>query len=490
MPRDDVASIGSMEIDESRAYIQAEQRPLLPPLPAGRALEQQLHWALYGLLQTLRGRPVGAFIRQFQAWERLEPAEFVPPQQARLAEALAYARARVPLYSTGTWARALSCADPTNILAWPILDRATVQRHEAELVARPALPGIFFHSTSGSCGPPLRFALDPVSRSWDLAASYRAWLWYGIAPVARTFRLLARVDDPLREWVMNRRASAADDITPQRLEGAARTLISWRPTLLWTFPSAAFQLARFIRETRPLSSTPLVPYAFLSGESVFPFQRREIERSLAARVIQGYAASDVGWLAMECPAGSMHILADYVHLEILRDGAPVPDGEFGDIVVTPLFNRAMPLVRYSVGDQGALSPDPCPCGKPLPVLAELKARTADVMVTADGRPVHASALTSGLDDIFLTMPADEVRQVLFEQIDQRTWRVLVETDRPINEAIAVRLADVVRRSFGAKCEVTVEPVPVIPREPSGKFRYYRGRIAGQGIPGPGSLETP
>lgn len=444
-----------------------------------RGLEEQLHWSLYKLLQHLRGRPVGAFIRQFQAWERLDRAEFERLQKARLTDALAYARARVPLYSTGKWQTALSRDDPADVLSWPVLDRHAVETHAAALIAQPAPAGLFFRSTSGSTGRPLRLARDPLTWSWELAAMYRGWLWHGMAPGGRTLRFLSRVDGPLREWVMNHKVISAVNVTPGRLETGAQILKTWQPTLLWGYPSAVFQLARYIRETRPAVSVPVVPYALLTGEPVFPFQRREIGRSLSAKVIQGYGASDAAWIAMECPAGSLHVMADHVHVEVLRDGKPVQAGELGDIVVTPLSNRAMPLVRYEVGDQGRLSPDPCPCGKPLPVLAELRGRTTDVMLTADGRPVPGSALTSGLGDIFPARSADAVRQVLCEQLDQRTWRVLVETERGCSEVLAARLADFVRSTFGAGCSVAVEPVPIITREVSGKFRYYRSQLTGQ-----------
>lgn len=468
--------MASVRNEGSFARAQVEQSPPSTFLPVGRNLEQRAHWALYCFLQRLRGRPVVAFIRQFQVWEKLDRASFERVQKARLADALAYARARVPLYSSRAWQTALSRGDPADILSWPVLDRRTVETQGRALLAQPAPGGLFFLSTSGSTGTPVHLALDSISRSWELAAMYRGWAWHGISPVARTLRLLGRFDTPFREALMNRKAISTVNLTVQRLESAARTVVSWQPTLVWGYASAAFQLARYISATRPAHLGHVLPYVLLTGEPLFPFQRRDIERSLGAHVIEGYGASDTAWIAMQCPRGSMHVNADHVHVEILWNGEPVPAGEFGDIVVTPVSNRAMPLVRYAVGDQGRLSPDPCPCGRPLPVLSELRGRTGDFLPDADGRPVHGSAITSGLDALFMDTAADGVRQILFEQVDRHAWRVLVETVQPMREAMAARAVDFVRRNFGAGCAVTVEPVPIIPREASGKFRYYRSRL--------------
>lgn len=177
-------------------------------------------------------------------------------------------------------------------------------------------------------------------------------------------------------------------------------------------------------------------------------------------------------MAMECPAGSMHIFAEHVHLEIFRNGEPAPVGEFGDIVVTSLANRAMPLVRCRVGDRGRISPDPCACGLPHPVLEDLVGRAPDVFPACDGTLVHGSVLGSGLRSFLSTAPLGAVRQVLFQQIDSRRWKVLVEAGAGFGEALAGQLSAIVRRTFGRECRVEIEPVAVIPREPSGKFRYY------------------
>lgn len=100
------------------------------------------------------------------------------------------------------------------------------------------------------------------------------------------------------------------------------------------------------------------------GELIHDFQRHEIEQGLGARVIETYGCSETGTVGYECPAGSVHIFAEHVEVEILRNGKPARPGEAGDIVLTCTTNRVMPLIRYRVGDRGRLSPDPCRCGRP------------------------------------------------------------------------------------------------------------------------------
>jgi hypothetical protein len=106
------------------------------------------------------------------------------------------------------------------------------------------------------------------------------------------------------------------------------------------------------------------------------------------------------------------------------------------------------------------------------VLQDLIGRAADVFVAADGRTVHGSVLGRELSTILAGTPVGLVRQVSFEQIHPMRWKVWVESDGGFDQGLASRVAEVVRAHFGARCEVELERVPVVPREPSGKFRYY------------------
>lgn len=444
-------------------------------------MEQSAHRAAYMALQELRGRPVGRFIRDLQAREKLERTAFDRMIATELQDQLRFARAKVPLYSTGPWSQALAQGDPTRLSAWPILDRATVRARGSELLARGPRPGAFYRSSSASTGEPLRIAWNPHGAAWGWANEYRVMLWYGVAPGVRTL-LMWGSEHRLQDWVRNTRGFLTTALTPQRLEEAAQYVLKRRPELVMGLPSALVLLARYIRTNYPNAPRELVRFAKLGGEQIYPFQREELERHFGARAVEFYGCTEVGPIAAQCPEGSMHLLSDNSYIEICRDGEPVPDGEFGDIVATSLSNRAMPLVRCRIGDSGAISPDPCKCGRPYRVLTQLVGRAADLFIAADGTKVHGSQLGAGLQKLLTTTPLGIIRQVLFQQIDPLHWKVLVESGGGFDAGLAAQLTALVRSNFGQQCDVEIERVSVVPREPSGKFRYYRPpgqRAAGQ-----------
>jgi len=257
------------------------------------------------------------------------------------------------------------------------------------------------------------------------------------------------------------------------LNEGMRYLQAAHPVYVSGYVSAVAELARHAALIAPQGPRPLVPFAKVLGEMLFPFQRQEIEQGLGARVIETYGCNETGTVGYECPAGSLHIFAEHVEVEILRDGEPVEPGETGDIILTCTTNRVMPLVRYRVGDRGRLCPEPCSCGRPHPVIAGIEGRIGDVLLTAAGGRVHGAALGDLLKKTIAKSPPAAIGRVLFEQHDSRTWTVLVQPGPAFTDGITDLLADGVRAIFGEECRVTVKPVPEIPREPSGKFRFYR-----------------
>lgn len=435
-------------------------------------VEQRFHKNLYYVLQSMRGRHVGPFVRRLQAWEKLDRATFEQLRRRLLREALCHAREHVPLYSSGAWQASLSRASAEDLSAWPVLERKMLITHRAQLHARRFTPGIFTRHSSGSTGEIVCVSYNPHAGGWSWAQEYRSMYWFGIPPGSRTL-LLWGGGHPLLDWGRNCRVFSTRNLTFDQLERATDYLLERRPVLCMGLPSAIAQLARHVRAHRPRAPAQLVPFVKLGGEQVYPFQREDIAQYLGARVFESYGSTEMGPIAHECPAGSRHIMADHVHLEVFDGDEPAQPGELGDLVLTSLFNRAMPLVRCRIGDRGRLSPDPCVCGLPHPVLSELIGRGADMFVTADGKLVHGSEIGRRLQ-LFLSKAAlGSVGQVLFQQMDSMHWKVLVESAAGYNETLAAQLREIVHLTFGDRCRVDIERVPLVPREKSGKYRYYR-----------------
>ena len=370
-----------------------------------------------------------------------------------LTEQLRFARARVPLYSSGQWRQSLARGDATQLSSWPILDRATVRARGTELLARGLRPGTFYRSSSASTGEPLRIAWNPHGGAWGWANEYRVMLWYGVQPGVRTL-LMWGSEHRLQDWVRNTRGFLTTALTPQRLEEAAQYVLQRQPELVMGLPSALVLLARYIRTNYPDAPRPAGAVRQARWRADLSVPARRAAQALSAREpSSSTVAPKSDRSPRNVPAGSMHLLSDNSHIEICRDGEPVPDGEFGDIVATSS--------EQSRDAAGALPDRRQRCDLTRPVQLRPAVSGAHFAGRACGRPVHDRGRYQGsrlatrrraCRSCWRNTPLGIIRQVLFQQIDPLHWKVLVESGGGFDAALAAQLTELVRTNFGRQCD--------------------------------------
>lgn len=122
--------------------------------------------------------------------------------------------------------------------------------------------------------------------------------------------------------------------------------------------------------------------AWFTGEMLSPSVRKTLENDYAINTSQAYAVTEPGGaIAYECEQKSgMHMMDEYF-VEIIdpQTGKQLPPGEIGEIVVTPLHNRAWGLLRFGTGDLSSYTTEPCPCGRTAHRLTGILGRTGDAV---------------------------------------------------------------------------------------------------------------
>jgi phenylacetate-CoA ligase len=140
--------------------------------------------------------------------------------------------------------------------------------------------------------------------------------------------------------------------------------------------------------------------------------------------------------------------------------------------VTDLTNRAMPILRYQVGDVAVLSKRRCPCGRGLPLLDRLDGREADYVVTPAGDLISGISLT---DNFALLVPGVAQLQIVQETVGHFLFRIVRGPD--FGPASLKRLAKAVAEFFGPDVSHACEFVDGIPQEASGKYRFCISHVA-------------
>jgi phenylacetate-CoA ligase len=121
-----------------------------------------------------------------------------------------------------------------------------------------------------------------------------------------------------------------------------------------------------------------------TSEMLFPDDRLLLEEWLGIPVINEYGASEVGLIAMQNAQGDFEINQQNLYVEVVdEENQPVPEGAIGSILVTDLYNKAHPMIRYKIGDLGSLQT----LENGIRVLKDLQGRVSDMVLLPSGKVV-------------------------------------------------------------------------------------------------------
>lgn len=170
----------------------------------------------------------------------------------------------------------------------------------------------------------------------------------------------------------------------------------FKPTIIEGAPSTIKPLADAVNNKNRLHLR--LKAVISSFESLDKNTQEYFRRIFSCDVFDFYRASECNLIAWTCQKHEgYHIDMDNVIVEFLKDGIPVSEGEMGEIVVTPLNNYAMPLIRYKIGDVGTFTHKLCSCGRKLPLIEMIEGRTINFIVLSDGQIISQYDIRKALN---------------------------------------------------------------------------------------------
>lgn len=395
-----------------------------------------------------------------------DPVALHRHQSAQLRRLIRHAALRVPFYrdryrAAGVDPDAVRTIDDLSRL--PLVSRADLRSaFPTRLLAEGSSPAdCFLVETTGSTGEPIRLYKD-----WPALAAFAAWSspfmvrrWWGVSGL-RLMTLLVRHERSMEQAIVGAlprfllRVHAADALTsPDEQLGEIHRA---RPDILATYPSVLTTLATRLLETG--ARIPQPQLLATSAEVLDPHARRLIGQAFTGRLVNLYASTEAGFIAVECLAGrGLHVNSPRVIVEVLHDGRPAAPGDAGTVVVTDLTNFSCPIIRYQgLHDIARWSPDRCPCGRHFPLLEVVEGRRVDTFVLPDGRVLHPFTLTLAMEHI----PGVTRFQIVQEAVDR--VRVLVVPNGRAAPELITLVAGEFGRMLGPRVRIDVDAVDTIP----------------------------
>ena len=377
-----------------------------------------------------------------------------------------YARFNVPYYqklfsSLGVSSESITCLQ--DIQQLPILKRDTIKNNLSA----------FISITTGS---PLKILSSNVARQKNYAFFDGYLKSIGLNPSAKHIIIGGHIIVPRRNstppfwrysYFQKSLLMSSYHLNDKFMDSYIEKIKSFAPEYIESYPSSIYTLAKHIlKKGAKLKCKAIIT----SAETLFPEQREIIEQAFDCTVYDQYGCAEMSFFVGQCSHGKYHTRPDYGLLELVDDsGNPVPVGQPGNVICTGFINRAMPLIRYSIGDVAAYSEDStCGCGLNAPILKEIHGRADDALIASDGQSIGR------MSPVLKGFPIKESQYI---QHNAGTVELLIVPDstfsidrdiKQINNAVQMRL--------GEKFQVNIRLVEQINRGKGGKLKAVISKV--------------
>jgi len=401
-------------------------------------------------------------------------------QWNKLKKMLDYAWRNVPYYQevfkkTGIFPQEIN--NYQDFMKIPFLTKEKVRENSLTLKSKDYSGKIISYGSSGSTGEPLMLNLSPSLQGSSRAAQYRGFSWYGIKFGERGAKIWGiplvfkeRYSEKIKDWMMNRNRLSAFNLSKEEMDKFFKKCQRLKIRYLYGYASALYKFSAFLKEKKIDGRILNLKAVISTAEILYDFQREFISSAFGCPLANEYGAAEAGIIAFECPEGSMHITSENVYLEIIKNNKPARLGELGEIVVTTLENFYSPLIRYRLGDLGILTDKKCQCGWTLPLIEIVQGRNNDMVITPDNRYLH-SEVFSYINRTLLNSGRG-IKEFKIIQESKKNLLVLITKEPNLDEEAISFLKKEIYKYMSREMIITTQLVDEIPREKSGKIRYF------------------
>jgi phenylacetate-CoA ligase len=280
---------------------------------------------------------------------------------------------------------------------WESIPIMTKKEFQKPLIERLSdgfsIKNVYVNKTSGSSGDPFIFAKDYYCHALTWSNIIHRFGWFGIdfnsSLQARFYGIpldfFGNTKERIKDFLSHRYRFTIFDLSDAVLEKVLQKFQSKRFDYINGYTSSIVLFAKFLQKKNIIleSVCPTLKCCVVTSEMLFEDDKQLLEKQFGVPVINEYGASELDLIAFQNPNGEWQVNSETLFVEILdNDNNPLPNGKEGRIVITSLYNKAHPFIRYDIGDVGVLD-EKSTHKKPL--LKKLIGRTNDVAILPSGK---------------------------------------------------------------------------------------------------------
>jgi phenylacetate-CoA ligase len=298
---------------------------------------------------------------------------------------------------------------------------------------------IYVNKTSGSSGDPFIFAKDKYSHALTWASNMYRFGWFDIdfnrSSQARFYGIpldfIGNKKERIKDFLSNRYRFTIFNLSDNALEKVLQKFKRKRFDYINGYTSSIVLFAKFLQSKNIVLTAicPTLKVCIVTSEMLFDDDKILMEKQFGISIVNEYGASELDLIAFQNLDGQWQVNAETLFVEILDDNnKPLPYGKEGRVVITSLYNKAHPFIRYDIGDIGIFD-EKSTLQKP--ILKQLIGRTNDVAVLPSGKK------SPGLTFYYVTKSIIEddgnVKEFVVKQTKTDTFEIDYVSEIELNE---------------------------------------------------------
>jgi phenylacetate-CoA ligase len=365
----------------------------------------------------------------------------------------------------------------------PVLTKKDLQQPLAERLSDGYSPKtVFVNKTSGSSGAPFVFAKDKMCHAITWASIIYRFGWYGIdfnsSYQARFYGIpldfIGNKKERLKDFLGNRYRFSIFDLSDDVLENVLAKFKRSKFDYINGYTSSIVLFAKFLQQKNIVLKDvcPTLKVCLVTSEMLFDEDKILMEKQFGVPIVNEYGASELDLIAFENTKGVWQVNSETLFVEILDDNnQPVPNGKEGKIVITSLYNKAHPFIRYEIGDVGILD-EKSTFKKP--ILKKLIGRTNDLAVLPSGKK------SPGLTFYYVTKSIIEddgnVKEFVVKQTKIDSFEIDYVSEIDLTSSQINNIESAIELYLEPNLKFTFTRKPFLERTKRGKLKQFQSML--------------
>ena len=371
----------------------------------------------------------------------------------------------------------------TNWEELPVLNKKNLQKPLLERLSEGySAKNSYVNKTSGSSGTPFIFAKDKYCHAMTWASNIYRFGWYGIdfntSYQARFYGIpmdfIGNKKERFKDFLSHRYRFSIFDLSDEILEGFLNHFRTKKFDYINGYTSSIVLFAKFLQKRNMILTTvcPTLKVCMVTSEMLFEEDKLLLEKQFGIPIVNEYGASELDLIAFQNKAGEWQVNSETLFVEILDDNnKAVPNGTSGRIVITSLFNKAHPFIRYDIGDIGILD-EKSTLQKP--ILKKLIGRTNDVAILPSGKK------SPGLTFYYVTKSIIEddgnVKEFVIKQTKIDTFEIKYVSETELNLAQIEKIEKAIALYLEPNLKFSFLRKKSLERSNRGKLKQFKSMI--------------